>query len=290
MGIGSYSVSPNTFVLGSSGNSFTLDFNTQGSSWVNGVLSIFIPSTLGMPNSSNFYEAASETAFVNSISFVTPTPIPGGTPNPGMVAQVEMNSLNPSQDILFYYGDNPPVPGPAGFSVSNSATNPTYLMVGANPNDPNLSDPPGALANQVGLTINTPVSTQTDTPTSTTSPTPASPTDTPTPTQSFTVSPTYTITPIGPQVGSLYVYPNPFDMVLYNKCTFRFPNQANASIEVFNIAGEPVCQLQSSEINAPAGWAIWPGTDDYGRMVAGGIYFVRVSGSTTMVRKFTVLK
>ena len=36
-------------------------------------------------------------------------------------------------------------------------------------------------------------------------------------------------------------------------------------------------------------WAIWKGRDDYQRPVPGGIYFARVKGSNTLVKRFTVL-
>ena len=149
--------------------------------------------------------------------------------------------------------------------------------------------------------------TKTQTKTFTATPTfTVTPTITPDPTQSFTATPT---PPIAADHGHFYCYPNPYDRRLRRQLTFRFPSVASATMEVFNLLGRPVAHLSTGDIYpasfpgsgtpgvgpgigsaAAGGLAVWDGRDDYGEVVAGGLYFVVLkSPGSTQVLKFTIL-
>lgn len=203
----------------------------------------------------------------------------------GQTATVTLHDLAPGESVTFRYGFDA-----AGFAVSTSIT-PQRFEVYSYP-DSTVSGIGGQLEVQPAIQIFTPVSTKTVTPTKTATRTQtpdwtATSSSTQTPTSS--VTPTWTESPIGPQEQGVYSYPNPFDIKKFEKCTFRFPSDPDAKVTVFNLVGEPVRELPSSDINGAQGWAIWPGLDDYLRRVPGGLYYVRIRGKETHVRKFTVL-
>lgn len=283
-GVGSYSLSPGGFTAGSSGNNFKLTY-VSDSFWTGGFLSIFVPNTLGTPSSSNFFPDSVDS------EYFAPTPVIFFNPGPnGVTISVQMANLDPgppNNSVSFFYAIDPP-----GFAVSTTIS-PQSLLVSANPADTNPSDPGGYLLVQPTIGIYTPRATKTITPTytmTTTATPPWSPTPTKTATKSSTITPTYTITPLGPQRGGLYCYPNPYNMDQYDKVTFRFPNDSTAKVTVFNLSAGPVREIPASDIHGAQGWAIWNGVDDYNRKVTGGLYYVRIRGTTTLIRKFTVIR
>jgi hypothetical protein len=89
--------------------------------------------------------------------------------------------------------------------------------------------------------------------------------------------------------------------------TFRFDETKPTSMVIFNLLGNPVAHLPLSNFflqsfqtpvtgfgggpGAPTGQAAqWDGRDDYGEVVAGGLYFVVLKGANgTQVLKFTIL-
>lgn len=91
------------------------------------------------------------------------------------------------------------------------------------------------------------------------------------------------------ELGKVFSYPNPFDLQKFDKVTFRFDSDPDARVTVFNLLGEPVREIPISDIQGPLGFAIWHGEDDSQHHVTGGLYFVRVKGKKTLVRKFTIL-
>ena len=68
-------------------------------------------------------------------------------------------------------------------------------------------------------------------------------------------------------------YPNPFNNSTF--IIFEVPEPTNAELEVMNLLGQRVKQLFHGSVIAQ-GTKQWNGTDDYGRQVASGIYFVRL--------------
>ncbi|HXB98194.1 MAG TPA: hypothetical protein VNZ54_09085, partial [bacterium] len=131
-------------------------------------------------------------------------------------------------------------------------------------------------------------------------------TATPTITCTPSASPTVTTTPpIAVDHGHFYCYPNPYDIRLRSQLTFRFPAASSASVEIMDLLGRPVAHLPQSDIypsgfgppgipgvggSAAGGVALWEGQDDYGEVVAGGLYFaVLKSPGGTQVLKFTIL-
>jgi hypothetical protein len=284
-GEGSLVITPTTLVSGSSFNTFQMTYQAGPSSWPasGGLLTIFFPVGLGTPSSANFYVQPSQANLVvqNGYSFN------------GQTASVQVAGLAPNSPITFWYGYDP-----AGVYVSSTQAAAVFTAF-AYPQSVTLGAggavgvTPGALL--IVTATQTPTATQTATITMTSTITTTftiSPTfslsPTLTTTTSFTASPT--ITPLGAiEPGSLYSYPNPFDMSRFDKCTFRFPVDPTATVTVFNLLGEPVRELPSSDINGALGWAVWYGVDDRLRKVPGGLYFVRVRGQTTRMRRFTVL-
>ena len=70
-------------------------------------------------------------------------------------------------------------------------------------------------------------------------------------------------------------YPNPFNSETI--IPFQLSEQANIRIEIFNIVGERVCILTSKKYQ-PGSWFVrWDGKDDFGKRVASGVYFMRMS-------------
>jgi hypothetical protein len=282
-GEGFLSVNPTTFVGGSTGNTMNLAYTAGSSAWSpGGLLTIYFPTGMDAPNGSNFYVQPSQHNLVQNYGYS------------GQTVQVAVSGLSPGATLVFLYGYD----AAGGFAVSTTQAALTFGAA-AYPQAQNLGAGGQIAVTPALIVVNTATITPTITPDFTPSDTPTiSPTFTisqtfttsPTPTISptFTVSPTDT--PIGPQVGALYSYPNPFDMRVYDKCTFRFPNDSNARVTVFNLAGEPVREIPSSDIQGGQGWAIWTGVDDYGRKVTGGLYYVRIRGDKTSVKKFTVIR
>jgi hypothetical protein len=176
-----------------------------------------------------------------------------------------------------------------GFAV-NSTLSSEALFVQANPGS-TLNGPGGALLVQPTIAIYTPAFTSTPTPTITFSPTVTgtftySPTTSPTP----SITPTWTNSPVAVEEPNIFAYPNPFDMQKFDKVTFRFPADPDARLTIFNLAGEPVREIPSSDIQGNQGFAIWRGQDDYMRPVSGGMYYVRLKGRNNQVKKFTVFR
>jgi hypothetical protein len=275
IGEGSYSVAfsplvptPAALVNGLHQDGFDIDYVSGSSSWTTGRLAIFFPLGLEAPNASNFYADSAFGGFVSKYWFI------------GQAAYVDVNNFPANSHILFHYGT-----GPGGILVS-ATVSAESLIVSSNP--ASQAGDAGILPVQASIPIvsATVTPTVTQTLTVTISPTfTISDTFTPTP----TVTQTWTESPVAAEESGVFSYPNPFDMQKFDKCTFRFPADLDAKVTVFNLVGEPVRELPSADINGAQGWATWRGQDDYFHKVPGGLYYVRIRGKNTLVRKFTVL-
>jgi hypothetical protein len=274
------------WVTGSNGLSAILTYYAGATPWPpsGGLLSIYFPPGLDAPSAVNFY-AVPTPGGNNLVQGPGSYSYSGASPN-GSTVSVDVSNLASGAPVSFYYGYDS-----GGFAISTTVS-PLVIAVQAYA-DSTTGGPGAAVAPNganVPLVVVTPTLTCTVTLSSTISPTfSPSPTISPTP----TITLTSTNTPIGTVTpNAVYSYPNPFDMRAggVTKCTFRFPSDSSAKVTVFNLVGEPVREIPSSDINLAEGWAIWPGVDDYLRPVAGGIYFVRVRASKgTYIKHFTVL-
>jgi len=84
-----------------------------------------------------------------------------------------------------------------------------------------------------------------------------------------------------PTPNVLTIDPNPFQTT--TSLRFDSPITGPARIDIFDVRGRRVHTLPTSGRDARAGVATWNGTDDAGRELASGVYFVRLSVDGRMV-------
>ncbi len=97
----------------------------------------------------------------------------------------------------------------------------------------------------------------------------------------------------GPMLTSLLLHgasPNPFSSSA--KITYELPDRkAGLTIAVYSVSGRLVRTLYDGPASGGPGSLAWNGTDDAGRSVAAGVYFVRASfDSEEVSRKLVVLR
>ena len=84
-------------------------------------------------------------------------------------------------------------------------------------------------------------------------------------------------------------YPNPFNPT--TTITYHLPKAAHVSLSVYNVAGQRVAELVSSQQSEGIHQAVWDGRDAAGVPVASGLYLYRIeAGTFTQTRKMTLLK
>jgi len=84
-------------------------------------------------------------------------------------------------------------------------------------------------------------------------------------------------------------YPNPFNPV--TTIEFSIPNDGFATLAIYNIAGQKICELISGNMTAGAHSIIWDGRDANGLSVSSGIYFSRLTmGERTVSGKMILVK
>jgi hypothetical protein len=280
---GAYSLNPNILVKET--------FQSMTIEWVNpqaaipasgGLLVIDFPACFTPPNKNNFYIANKDAQYLLSTAS---QPYTFTSSVSGSQVTIKLAGVPMDTPVDFEYGF-----GTAGFTI-NTLEDSVQLLVSGILDGPNTSVSYAVpLQSQpvIQLTEPAPVLSATLTPTMSNSP---SFTISPTFSVSPTITVTYTTTPLGQIIpNNAYAYPNPFDLRSYSKVTLRFPPDHNVVIDLFKVSGEPVTQLRGPAINEALGWAVWDGRDQYGRLVAGGVYFYRIRGSARrLVGKFTVL-
>ena len=88
---------------------------------------------------------------------------------------------------------------------------------------------------------------------------------------------------------SIYSYPNPF-----NKSTrifFSVPRISKVNLNVYNIYGQLIKKLANSSLPAGEHICYWNGTDQLGREVSGGVYFIQfLVNEESTVRKAVLIK
>ncbi|MGD9142115.1 MAG: FlgD immunoglobulin-like domain containing protein [bacterium] len=78
--------------------------------------------------------------------------------------------------------------------------------------------------------------------------------------------------------------PNPF--AYSTAVRFSLPEAAHVNLEVYDVAGRCVATLLDADLAAGGARAVWDGRDSWGRSVAAGIYFMRLSamGETRSIK------
>ncbi len=84
-------------------------------------------------------------------------------------------------------------------------------------------------------------------------------------------------------------YPNPFNAGTDIK--YSIPNRSHVVIEIYNLLGQKIKTVIDEEKPAGHHTVTWDSTDDWGNVVASGIYFYRIkAGSNVDSRKMLLLK
>ena len=82
-------------------------------------------------------------------------------------------------------------------------------------------------------------------------------------------------------------YPNPFNPS--TTIEFGLPEASFVSIRIYNMLGQEVKTLLSSDFNAGTYRTVWNGTDNYGNKVASGTYIYRVTANNHVATKKLIL-
>lgn len=88
-------------------------------------------------------------------------------------------------------------------------------------------------------------------------------------------------------------YPNPFSAVgsLGTIIQFDLPQAAKVHLEIYNLTGEKVATLINGPQPAGRQSVRWNGWDDFGKAVAGGVYFYRLNtGAQLQTRRMVLLR
>lgn len=113
---------------------------------------------------------------------------------------------------------------------------------------------------------------------------------TPSITPTLTVTPTFTVTPYPFRHDRVLSYPNPWSPSSGAPLNIVFEPDANATLRLFDMAGELLIQLPDSAIQAQLGHAVWDGRDREGSLVPSGLYVLVVNTPRgTRFSRFTVL-
>jgi hypothetical protein len=82
-------------------------------------------------------------------------------------------------------------------------------------------------------------------------------------------------------------YPNPFNPV--TRIPFVLTTRLSVRLTVYDVLGRRVKQLAEGEMDPGQHEVDWDGTDEYGRIVANGIYFCRMQVGTFCVSRKLIL-
>ena len=84
-------------------------------------------------------------------------------------------------------------------------------------------------------------------------------------------------------------YPNPFNPTL--TVYYNLKNDAHVNINIFDLLGNKVVNLENNIKKIGEHYSIWSGTDKYGNKVPSGIYFVKMNYDNNIItKKITLLK
>jgi hypothetical protein len=76
-------------------------------------------------------------------------------------------------------------------------------------------------------------------------------------------------------ISGLKIFPNPFNPSA--TIAFSMPKTQDVKVDIYNIKGQKVCNLQSGLMAKGEHKLVWNGKDKQGRSVSSGIYFAKVS-------------
>jgi len=82
-------------------------------------------------------------------------------------------------------------------------------------------------------------------------------------------------------------FPNPFNPE--TKISFSIDSEQNVELKVYNILGQKIRTLVDEPKRSGYHRIVWDGTDDRGVQVPSGVYFYRLTGNETVVRKKMLL-
>ncbi|MBN2829510.1 MAG: T9SS type A sorting domain-containing protein [Candidatus Cloacimonetes bacterium] len=95
-------------------------------------------------------------------------------------------------------------------------------------------------------------------------------------------------TPLNPVI-QVSNYPNPFNPV--TTISYSIPENADLTLEIFNIKGQKIKTLVNSKVIAGEHTIVWNGTDLNNRTVPSGVYFYKLkAGTYTLTKKMALLK
>lgn len=96
--------------------------------------------------------------------------------------------------------------------------------------------------------------------------------------------------PVTAKVTKLYAnYPNPFNPT--TNIAFSLKEQANVSIDIFNVKGQLVKRLINGQMPAGNHTITWTGKDENQKQVSSGVYFYRMqTNNYTTTRKMLMMK
>jgi glucose/arabinose dehydrogenase len=102
------------------------------------------------------------------------------------------------------------------------------------------------------------------------------------------MTPTPVQTPAATSV--LSIAPNPFQAT--TAVSFTLPSPADATLEVFDVAGRRVAMILDGSLGGGPALVRWDGRDEMGRALRSGVYFVRLTlnGEAVETRRITFLK
>jgi hypothetical protein len=84
-------------------------------------------------------------------------------------------------------------------------------------------------------------------------------------------------------------YPNPFNP--RTKMKYSLPRYAEVNITIYNVLGQEVVVLLNKQKEYGYHVISWDGNDEYGKQVASGVYFARLTTeSFTQTKKMLLLK
>jgi Tol biopolymer transport system component len=86
-------------------------------------------------------------------------------------------------------------------------------------------------------------------------------------------------------------YPNPFNSQTIIPFVVSATARESAELVIFNLLGQPIRHLVNNEMAVGTRIIEWDGTDDHGKEVSSGVYFIRLKvGNESVVKKATFLK
>ena len=84
-------------------------------------------------------------------------------------------------------------------------------------------------------------------------------------------------------------YPNPFNPI--TKMNYTLPKRSKVILSIYNVLGQEVITLLNKEQDYGYHTVTWDGTDHYGKQMASGVYFTRMTTEKfSQTKKMLLLK